>query len=106
MGVRLPSAETILSEAIEIASADQRAAYLDRACGEDARLRRQVEIAGVFVNQSLDEVERLADTVGLSLIQLHGDEGPVFCGEAARRTGALQRPLRPATPRSVTRWHR
>jgi phosphoribosylanthranilate isomerase len=52
------------------------------------RLRRQVEIAGVFVNQSLDEVERLADTVGLSLIQLHGDEGPAYAVEIARRTGA------------------
>ena len=25
---------------------------------------------------------------GLSLVQLHGDEGPAFCGEVARRTGA------------------
>jgi phosphoribosylanthranilate isomerase len=53
-----------------------------------ARLRRQVEIAGVFVNQTLDEVERLADTIGLSLIQLHGDEGPSYANEVARRTGA------------------
>jgi phosphoribosylanthranilate isomerase len=52
------------------------------------QLRRKVEIAGVFVNQSLDEVERLADTVGLSLIQLHGDEGPSYAVEIARRTGA------------------
>jgi phosphoribosylanthranilate isomerase len=53
-----------------------------------AQLRRQVEIAGVFVNQSLDEVERLADTIGLSMIQLHGDEGPSYANEIARRTGA------------------
>jgi phosphoribosylanthranilate isomerase len=53
-----------------------------------AQLRRQVEIAGVFVNQPLDEVARLADTIGLSLIQLHGDEGPAYCAEVARRTGA------------------
>jgi phosphoribosylanthranilate isomerase len=52
------------------------------------QLRRKVEIAGVFVNQSLDEVERLADTIGLSLIQLHGDEGPSYAVEIARRTGA------------------
>ena len=25
---------------------------------------------------------------GLSLVQLHGDEGPAFCSEVARRTGA------------------
>src|ERR1700755_164056 len=51
-------------------------------------LRRKVEIAGVFVNQSLDEIESLADVVGLSLVQLHGDEGPSFANEVARRTGA------------------
>jgi phosphoribosylanthranilate isomerase len=49
--------------------------------------RRHVQIAGVFVNPTLDEVARAADEIGLSLLQLHGDEGPVFCGEAARRTG-------------------
>jgi phosphoribosylanthranilate isomerase len=53
-----------------------------------AALRRQVEIAGVFVNQPLDEVCGLADGIGLSLVQLHGDEGPSYCAEVARRTGA------------------
>ena len=28
-----------------------------------------------------------ADGVGLTMIQLHGDEGPAYCAEAARRTG-------------------
>jgi phosphoribosylanthranilate isomerase len=56
-----------------------------RIAGE---LRRQVEIAGVFVNQPLDEVIGLADGIGLSLVQLHGDEGPSYCAEVARRTGA------------------
>jgi len=58
------------------------------AAGIAAELRRQVEIAGVFVNQPLDEVIGLADGIGLSLVQLHGDEGPSFCAEVARRTGA------------------
>jgi phosphoribosylanthranilate isomerase len=49
--------------------------------------RRHVQVAGVFVNATLDEVTRAADEIGLTLLQLHGDEGPVFCGEAARRTG-------------------
>lgn len=51
-------------------------------------LRRRVEIAGVFVNQPLDEVIGLAEGIGLTLVQLHGDEGPSFCAEVARRTGA------------------
>jgi phosphoribosylanthranilate isomerase len=50
--------------------------------------RRQIEIAGVFVNQPLDEVAEQADISHLSLIQLHGDEGPAYCAEIARRTGA------------------
>jgi phosphoribosylanthranilate isomerase len=51
-------------------------------------LKRRVEVAGVFVNAPLDRVALLADTVGLTLVQLHGDEGPAYCGEVARRTGA------------------
>ena len=52
-----------------------------------ASLRRQVELVGVFVNATLDEVAAAADRLELSLIQLHGDEGPAYCREAARRTG-------------------
>jgi phosphoribosylanthranilate isomerase len=52
-----------------------------------AQMRRRAEIAGVFVNQPLDEVAQVADRVGLTLLQLHGDEGPAYCREAARRTG-------------------
>jgi phosphoribosylanthranilate isomerase len=51
-------------------------------------LRRQAEICGVFVNAPLDEVAGIADGLGLTMIQLHGDEGPAFCSEVARRTGA------------------
>jgi len=64
-----------------------------RACRiEDAEqiasaLRRRVEVAGVFVNAPLDDVAATADRAGLTLLQLHGDEGPVYCAEAARRTG-------------------
>lgn len=51
-------------------------------------LRRQVQVAGVFVNAPLDEIARTVDTVGLTMVQLHGDEGPSFAAEVARRTGA------------------
>jgi phosphoribosylanthranilate isomerase len=53
-----------------------------------ASLRRRAEICGVFVNAPLDEVTATADAVGLSMVQLHGDEGPSYCAEVARRTGA------------------
>jgi phosphoribosylanthranilate isomerase len=51
-------------------------------------LKRRVELAGVFVNASLAEIARRSDQLGLTLVQLHGDEGPSFCAEVARRTGA------------------
>jgi phosphoribosylanthranilate isomerase len=53
-----------------------------------AALRRRTELCGVFVNASLDEMARRADELGLTMLQLHGDEGPAFCAEVARRTGA------------------
>jgi len=51
-------------------------------------MRRRVELAGVFQNATLDHVTRTADALGLTLVQLHGDEGPSYCAEVARRTGA------------------
>ena len=52
-----------------------------------AELRRQILIAGVFVDAPLDEVVKAAEDESLAIVQLHGDEGPDFCREAARRTG-------------------
>jgi len=52
-----------------------------------AAVRRRVEVAGVFVNATLDHVTEIADATGLTMLQLHGDEGPAYCAEAARRTG-------------------
>lgn len=34
---------------------------------------------GVFVNETREEIERVASIAGLTHIQLHGDEGPDFC---------------------------
>lgn len=52
-----------------------------------ASLRRTLELVGVFVNAPLEEIDAIAQAVGLSIVQLHGDEGPAFCTEVARRTG-------------------
>jgi phosphoribosylanthranilate isomerase len=64
-----------------------RACPVEQAEAIGAQLHRRVELAGVFVNATLDEVAELADVCRFSLLQLHGDEGPVYCQEAARRTG-------------------
>jgi phosphoribosylanthranilate isomerase len=65
----------------------KRAADPAVAGGIARALRRQVELAGVFVNQPLDEIEGYADALGLTYVQLHGDEGPSFCAAVAQRTG-------------------
>lgn len=54
-----------------------------------AALRRApVELCGVFVDATLEELARRQEELGLTMLQLHGDEGPSFCAEVARRTGA------------------
>jgi phosphoribosylanthranilate isomerase len=52
-----------------------------------AMVKRQVEVVGVFVNPTLAHIAATAEAVGLTMIQFHGDEGPAFCAETARRTG-------------------
>ena len=68
-----------------------------------AALHRRCEIAGVFVNAPLEEVESVSRRAGLTLVQLHGDEGPAFCGEVARRTGA--RTIKAAPARGLFTLH-
>ncbi|HEX2702572.1 MAG TPA: phosphoribosylanthranilate isomerase [Solirubrobacteraceae bacterium] len=53
-----------------------------------AALHRRSELVGVFVNSSLETIADANERIGLTLVQLHGDEGPAFCSEVARRTGA------------------
>jgi phosphoribosylanthranilate isomerase len=59
----------------------------DTAAEIGAALRRQLEVVGVFVNSSLADVVSAAEAESLTMLQLHGGEGPSFCREAARRSG-------------------
>jgi phosphoribosylanthranilate isomerase len=65
-----------------------RSCSLDEAQRIAAALRRKAQVCGVFVNAPLERVLATSERVGLSMVQLHGDEGPAFCAEVARRTGA------------------
>ena len=65
-----------------------RACRLDDAETIGAALHRRAELAGVFVNATLDRIASTSERVGLTLVQLQGDEGPSFCAEVARRTWA------------------
>lgn len=64
-----------------------RAVEVETAAQIGSEYKRTAEVAGVFVNRPLDEVAELADVCSLSMIQLHGDEGPVYAAELRRRTG-------------------
>jgi phosphoribosylanthranilate isomerase len=58
------------------------------AAGIARAVRRRLELVGVFVNPTLDEVVRATEAIGLTHVQLHGDEGPAFCSAVGQRTGA------------------
>ena len=58
------------------------------AAAISAAFRRKCEVVGVFVNPELEEVGKAVEDAGLTMVQLNGEEGPSFCAEAARRTGA------------------
>jgi phosphoribosylanthranilate isomerase len=74
-----------------------------------AALRRRAELCGVFVNDPLDDVVALARDVGLTMLQFHGDEGPSYCAEAARRTGTrvirAEQVSGPGDVRDIERYH-
>jgi phosphoribosylanthranilate isomerase len=66
----------------------ERRAEVEEAAAIGAELHRKVRLVGVFANAELDEVTQLAELCSLTAVQLHGDEGPAYCTEVARRTGA------------------
>ena len=91
----------ILWQASPRACSPEEAGRITRA------LRRRVELAGVFVNERLARVVELADVLGLTMVQLHGDEGPSYCAEVARRTGAkVAKAVRVRDRGDVTRLER
>ncbi len=74
-----------------------------------AALHRKVELCGVFVNDPLERVVQSSEDLGLTMVQLHGDEGPAFCGEVPRRTGArvikAAQVAGPGDVRDLERYH-
>jgi phosphoribosylanthranilate isomerase len=58
----------------------------DQAAAIVAGLPEGVASVGVFVNDTMDAIERIADHVALSMVQLHGDE-------RAADAAALSRPI-------------
>jgi phosphoribosylanthranilate isomerase len=86
-----------------------RRCSLEQAQQIVAALQRKVELCGVFVNDPLEDVVRTSEDLGLTLVQLHGDEGPSFCAEVSRRTGArvikAAQVAGPGDVRDLERYH-
>jgi phosphoribosylanthranilate isomerase len=86
-----------------------RKCSLEEAQRITAALQRKVELCGVFVNDPLEHVVETSEDLGLTIVQLHGDEGPAFCGEVPRRTGArvikAAQVAGPGDVRDLERYH-
>ncbi len=44
-----------------------------------------VDTVGVFVDETAEQINKIADYCNLDMIQLHGDESPAFCKKIRRR---------------------
>ncbi|MBO0958356.1 phosphoribosylanthranilate isomerase [Neobacillus sp. MM2021_6] len=68
------------ADAIGFVFADsKRRISIEKATEIVSALPNDVYKVGVFVNETQEEVERIASVVGLTHIQLHGDEPASFC---------------------------
>ncbi|HHX60747.1 MAG TPA: phosphoribosylanthranilate isomerase [Epulopiscium sp.] len=45
------------------------------------RLNPQIKTVGVFVNETMDKVNEIAAFCPLDIVQLHGDETPLYCSK-------------------------
>ena len=43
-----------------------------------------VDVVGVFVNETAEKINKIADRCHLDKVQLHGDESPAFCKKIRR----------------------
>jgi phosphoribosylanthranilate isomerase len=72
----------------------RRHVTLETVCSIVAKVPRQMEKVGVFVNESVDRVRDIARHAGLTAVQLSGDESPEFSRSLFRELGNKAR--RPA----------
>ena len=52
-----------------------------------AQLRDDIQAVGVFVNETMEQVQRTAKESGLAVIQLHGDESPEYVRRLREQSG-------------------
>jgi phosphoribosylanthranilate isomerase len=65
----------------------RRHVTLETVCSIVAKVPRQMEKVGVFVNETVDHVRDIAKHAGLTAVQLSGDESPEFSQSLFRELG-------------------
>lgn len=68
-----------------------------------AAIRAGLRPVGVFVDRPVEEVDRLAERLGLAAVQLHGSEEPRVCAALRRRGWEVWKALRPREPEELER---
>jgi len=63
-----------------------------------------VHRVGVFVNETADKINRIADRCGLDAVQLHGDESPAFCKKIRHRVIKVVRVKDAASLKEMSRY--
>ncbi|HWY26590.1 MAG TPA: phosphoribosylanthranilate isomerase [Candidatus Angelobacter sp.] len=69
----------------------RRHVTLETVCSIVAKVPRQMEKVGVFVNETVDHVRDIAKHAGLTAVQLSGDESPEFSRSLFRELGNKSR---------------
>jgi phosphoribosylanthranilate isomerase len=59
---------------------------------------------GVFVNETADTINRIAERCGLDAVQLHGDESPAFCKKIKHRVIKVVRVKDAASLKEMSRY--
>ena len=63
----------------------QRSVTIKTVCEIVDKLPPFVDAIGIFVNESAEQINKIADRCKLDRVQLHGDETPAFCKKIRRR---------------------
>jgi phosphoribosylanthranilate isomerase len=63
-----------------------------------------VHRVGVFVNETAEKINRIADRCGLDAVQLHGDESPAFCKKIKHRVIKAVRVKDPGSLKGLSRY--
>jgi phosphoribosylanthranilate isomerase len=63
-----------------------------------------VQRVGVFVNETAEKINRIADRCGLDAVQLHGDESPAFCKKIRHRVIKAVRVKDPGSLKDLSRY--